>query len=120
MMVETGLRAAGKSLYQVGLEKFSHESVAIHGMISLERGFIFTSMILAAIGVALIERKFARAGVWSVAAALLSAFGIIHAYDLTAGGITSRFGLMAAPEFFTAYLAMAVIFFVIGLIAQRQ
>jgi AGZA family xanthine/uracil permease-like MFS transporter len=89
-------------------------------MISLERGFIFTSMILAAIGVALIERKFARAGVWSVAAALLSAFGIIHAYDLTAGGITSRFGLMAAPEFFTAYLAMAVIFFVIGLIAQRQ
>ena len=42
-------------------------------MISLERGFIFTSMILAAIGVALIERKFARAGAWSVAAALLSA-----------------------------------------------
>jgi len=50
----------------------------------------------------------------------LSALGIIHAYDLTAGGITSRFGLMAAPEFFIAYLAMAVIFFVIGLIAQRQ
>ncbi len=73
-------------------------------MISLERGFIFTSMILAAIGVALIERKFASAGLWSVAAALLSALGIIHAYDLTAGGITSRFGLMAAPEFFTAYL----------------
>jgi AGZA family xanthine/uracil permease-like MFS transporter len=120
MMVETGLRAAGRSLYQVGLAKFSHESVAIHGMISLERGFIFTSMILAAIGVALIERKFARAGVWSVAAALLSALGIIHAYDLTAGGITSRFGLMAAPEFFIAYLAMAVIFFVIGLIAKRE
>ena len=120
MMVETGLRAAGKSLYEVGLGKFSHESVAIHGMISLERGFIFTSMILAAIGVALIERQFARAGLWSVAAGLLSALGIIHAYDLTAGGITSRFGMMAAPEFFTAYLALAVIFFVIGLIAKRQ
>ncbi|MGH7873907.1 MAG: hypothetical protein ACREQO_17025 [Candidatus Binatia bacterium] len=39
-------------------------SVAIHGMISLERGFIFTSMILAAIGVALIERQFVRAGSW--------------------------------------------------------
>ena len=46
MMIETGLRAAGKSLFDVGLAKFSHESVAIHGMISLERGFIFTSMIL--------------------------------------------------------------------------
>src|SRR6185503_20853566 len=59
MMIETGLRAADKSLFAVGLGKFSHESVAIRGMISLERGFIFTSMILAAIGVALIERKFA-------------------------------------------------------------
>jgi AGZA family xanthine/uracil permease-like MFS transporter len=120
MMVETGLRAGGSSLYQVGLGKFSHESVAIRGMISLERGFIFTSMILAAVGVALIERKFARAGSWSMAAALLSACGIIHAYELTPAGLTSRFGLMAAPEFFVAYLAMALIFFVIGWIARRR
>ena len=83
-------------------------------MISLERGFIFTSMILAAIGVALIERKFARAGAWSLAAALLSASGIIHAYDLTAGGITSRFGLMAAPDFFISYLLLALLFFAVG------
>ena len=55
LMLETGLRAGGKSLYEVGLARFNHESVAIHGMISLERGFIFTSMILAAIGVALID-----------------------------------------------------------------
>jgi AGZA family xanthine/uracil permease-like MFS transporter len=83
-------------------------------MISLERGFIFTSMILAAIGVALIERKFARAGAWALAAALLSAIGIIHAYDLTAGGITSRFGLMAAPDFFISYLLLALLFFAVG------
>jgi AGZA family xanthine/uracil permease-like MFS transporter len=120
MMIETGLRAADKSLFAVGLGKFSHESVAIRGMISLERGFIFTSMILAAIGVALIERKFANAGAWSLAAAVLSALGIIHAYDLTAGGITSRFGLMAAPEFFAAYLLLALLFFAIGWIAEKD
>ena len=114
LMVETGLRAAGKSLFQVGLAKFDSASLAIHGMISLERGFIFTSMILAAIGVALIERKFARAGAWALAAALLSAIGIIHAYDLTAGGITSRFGLMAAPDFFISYLLLALLFFAVG------
>jgi AGZA family xanthine/uracil permease-like MFS transporter len=114
LMVETGLRAAGKSLFQVGLAKFDSASLAIHGMISLERGFIFTSMILAAIGVALIERKFARAGAWALAAALLSAVGIIHAYDLTAGGITSRFGLMAAPDFFVSYLLLALLFFAVG------
>jgi AGZA family xanthine/uracil permease-like MFS transporter len=120
LMVETGLRAAGKSLFDVGLSKFNQESLAIHGMISLERGFIFTSMILAAIAVALIERKFYSAGVWSTAAALLSAFGIIHAYDLTAGGIVSRFGVMAAPEFFVGYLLLAILFFVIGWIAERK
>jgi AGZA family xanthine/uracil permease-like MFS transporter len=120
LMVESGVRAAGTSLFQVGLAKFNQESIAIHGMISLERGFIFTSMILAAMGVALIERKFARAAVWSLAAALLSAFGIIHAYDLGAGGVTSRFGLMAAPEFFFAYVLVAAWFWAVALIARNH
>jgi AGZA family xanthine/uracil permease-like MFS transporter len=88
-------------------------------MISLERGFIFTSMILAAIGVALIERRFAQAGAWAAAAALLSAFGIIHAYNLTSGGVTSRFGWMAAPDFFIAYLLLAGLFFLIGILARN-
>jgi AGZA family xanthine/uracil permease-like MFS transporter len=120
LMVETGLRAAGKSLFDVGLSNFNRDGLAIHGMISLERGFIFSSMILAAIGVALIERKFIRAAAWAAAAALLSAFGIIHAYDLTAAGITSRFGVMAAPEFFIAYLLLAALFFVIGRFAKND
>jgi AGZA family xanthine/uracil permease-like MFS transporter len=119
LMVETGLRAAGTSLFQVGLARFNQENLALHGMISLERGFIFTSMILAAIGVALIERQFVKAAGWSVAAALLSAVGIIHAYDLTAGGITSRFGWMAAPDFFVAYLLLAVLFFAVALLARK-
>jgi AGZA family xanthine/uracil permease-like MFS transporter len=113
LMVETGVRAAGKSLYAVGLAPFA-PSLAMHGMISLERGFIFTSMILSAIGVALIERQFLKAGAWSLVAALLSAVGIIHAYDLTPAGITSRFGLLAAPEFFAAYLLLAVLFWAVG------
>jgi AGZA family xanthine/uracil permease-like MFS transporter len=120
LMVETGLRAGGKSLFEVGLARFNQESLAIHGMISLERGFIFTSMILAAIGVALIERRFASAGVWSLAAALFSAVGIIHAYDLTAAGITSRFGIMAAPEFAAAYFLLALLFFAVGVMARRE
>jgi AGZA family xanthine/uracil permease-like MFS transporter len=82
----------------------------MHGLISLERGFIFTSMILPAIGVALIERKFARAAAWALTAALLSASGIIHAYELTPGGIVSRFGLMAAPEFVFGYLLLVLLF----------
>lgn len=118
LMVETGMRAAGKSIFDTGLAPFA-QSLAIHGMISLERGFIFTSMILAAIGVALIERQFAKAGGWSLAAALLSALGIIHAYQVTPGGITSRFGVFAAPEFVWAYLSLALLFFAVALAARR-
>jgi AGZA family xanthine/uracil permease-like MFS transporter len=120
LMVETGLRAADKSLFEVGLGKFSRESLAIHGMISLERGFIFTSMILAAIGVALIERRFLRAGLWSLSASALSALGIIHAYDLTPAGVVNRFGFLAAPEFAVAYLMLGLLFFAVELGAAKK
>lgn len=120
LMVETALRAAGRSLFEVGVERFHQEGLAIHGMISLERGFIFTSMILAAIGVALIERRFATAGAWSLAAALLSVLGLIHAYELTEAGIANRFGWLAAPDFFAAYLLLAAIFFGFALYGGRS
>jgi AGZA family xanthine/uracil permease-like MFS transporter len=119
LMVETGMRAAGKSMFDIGLAPFA-QTLAIHGMISLERGFIFSSMILAAIGVALIEREFVKAGAWSLAAALLSALGIIHAYEVTPGGITSHFGVFAAPEFVWAYLCLALLFFAVAFAVQRK
>jgi AGZA family xanthine/uracil permease-like MFS transporter len=92
----------------------------MHGVISLQQGFIFTSMILAAIGVALIERRFRTASLWSLAAALLSAVGIIHAYELTPGGIANRFGFLAAPEFFVGYLLLALLFFAVALYAKQR
>jgi AGZA family xanthine/uracil permease-like MFS transporter len=113
LMVETGVRAAGKSLYEVGLSGFA-QSLAIHGMISLERGFIFSSMIFAAIGVFLIEKEFFRAAWWAFAAALLSSVGVIHAYELTPGGVVSRFGLFAAPEFVASYLLLFLLFLAVG------
>jgi AGZA family xanthine/uracil permease-like MFS transporter len=119
MMAETGLRAAGKSLFSVGLTPFG-QSPAMHGVISLQQGFIFTSMILAAIGVALIERQFRRAGAWSLAAAIFSALGIIHAYELTPNGVANRFGLFVAPEFFLAYILLALLFFAVGFLERSR
>jgi adenine/guanine/hypoxanthine permease len=118
LMIETGLRAAGQSLYVVGLEPFG-QTPAMHGVISLQQGFIFTSMILAAIGVALIERRFSAASLWSLAGALFSALGIIHAYELTPGGVANRFGLLAAPEFFLGYLLLAALFFAVTLWVKK-
>ena len=110
LMVETGLRVAGKSLHSIGLAPFG-QNPAMHGMISLQQGFIFTSMILAAIGVALIERQFKKAAAWSLVAAVFSAIGLIHAYELTPAGVAARFGLLVAPEFAASYLLLAFLFF---------
>jgi AGZA family xanthine/uracil permease-like MFS transporter len=54
----------------------------IHGMIVMERGYIFTCMILAAIAAFLIDRKFYTATVWSVVAAAFAFVGLTHAYQI--------------------------------------
>ena len=54
----------------------------LHGLIILERGYIFTCMMLAAICACLIDRKFTSAGLWSLVAALFAALGLTHAYQL--------------------------------------
>ncbi len=113
LMVEAGLKAAGKSLFEAGLAPFAQQ-IAIRGMISLERGFIFTSTILAAIGVFLIEKEFFRAAFWSLAAACFAAIGIIHAYEVTPAGVVTRLGFLAAPEFTLSYLLLFLLFFGVG------
>ena len=111
-MVESALRSAGTTLFIIGKEAFTN-NLAIHGMISLERGFIFTSMILASISVFLIEKKFLTACMWSLGAALLSYVGIIHAYELTPNGVVSVFGYGVASDFSIGYCSFAILFIAI-------
>lgn len=101
LLIETALRAAGSSLY-IAAPKFGRD-LYIHGLVALSQGFMFTSIILAAVVVYLIERDFLKAAVWTAAAAVLSWFGLIHAYTLTPLGVANRFGFNAAPEFALAY-----------------
>jgi adenine/guanine/hypoxanthine permease len=119
LMVETGVRVSGKSLHSVGLAAFG-QNPAMHGMISLQQGFIFTSMILAAIGVALIERQFKKAAGWSLAAAVFSTIGLIHAYELTPAGVAARFGFLEAPEFAVSYLLLALLFFAFSIAPDNR
>lgn len=55
----------------------------IHGMNILERGYIFTCMIMSAVAAFLIDRRFRAAAGWCMAAAVLTAVGLMHAYQLT-------------------------------------
>ncbi len=54
----------------------------IEGLLSLERGYIFTCMILSALAANLIDRKFLSAAVWSFIAAILTFAGLMHAFQL--------------------------------------
>lgn len=55
----------------------------LHGMLLMERGYIFTCMMLAAIGANLVDRKFLAAAVWSAIAAAFAFLGLTHAYQLS-------------------------------------
>ncbi|MEE8109747.1 MAG: NCS2 family permease [bacterium] len=113
LIVQGTLELAGTSLVALGQKAFAG-TFALRGMIILERGFLFNAMILSAVSVFLVERRFLSASVWVVVAALLSFFGVIHAYELTPGGVVSRFGFAAAPKIALGYILMAAVFAGIG------
>jgi AGZA family xanthine/uracil permease-like MFS transporter len=114
LMAKNGLRAAG-----VGapggppfgpdlVAKFAASDTWIEGAFALEQGFIFASMILAAATVAIIERRFARAGGWMLAAAALSAAGLMHGFQYTFGDTAIR--LAPAWPWAVGYGVMGLLF----------
>src|SRR3989337_2245840 len=107
-MVESGLRAGGTNLFTaVGRGSFQGV-MPINGAISLSQGFIFTSMILSAMSVFVIEREYWKASLWALTASVLSYFGIIHAYSLTNLGLVYNFKAGAATEFAVCYAIVSV------------
>ncbi|HZV81832.1 MAG TPA: NCS2 family permease [Geobacteraceae bacterium] len=107
LLIETALRKAGASLYDVA-PKFGND-LYIYGIISMSQGFMLTCMVLSAMMVFVVEREFLKAAVWTVAAAVLSFFGVIHAYVLTPAGVQNRFGFGAARAYALAYLIAALL-----------
>jgi len=113
LMLESGLRAAGTSIGGVGIEALAGQ-LPITGMIALERGFIFTSMILAAMTVALLDGKQKVAAYWAFTAALFSSTGIIHGYRLSEVAIVNQYGPESTWPFVAGYLVVGAIFWVMG------
>jgi AGZA family xanthine/uracil permease-like MFS transporter len=107
LLIETALRVAGTSL-PAAASRFGND-LYIYGLIALSQGFVFTSMILAAMLAFIIDRRFDKAAVWTLGAAGLSYLGVIHAYALTPEGLQNHFGLNAAPEFAALYGASALL-----------
>ena len=97
----------------VTLAEAAEKGVPINGfsgILALDQGFIFTSMILGAISVFLIEREFLKASLWSLAAATLAFFGVIHAWELLGNDTIARIGWNAGGPWAFGYLCFAVVF----------
>lgn len=101
----------------------------LHGLNTLERGYIFTCMILAAISAFLIDRRFYHAACWAVAGAVLTLLGLMHAYQLSGNTVDYLLAFTAPAEgafsyraypLVIGYLLMAGVFTAIGYLARDQ
>ena len=119
MMLENGLRAAGSSIGSLGVEAFA-SILPLAGLLALERGFIFTSMLLAAMTVCLIDRHYRAAAGWAGVAGLCSFTGIIHGYSITPDAVINAYGPTVAWPFTLGYLTVSLLFWLLGRHAQRS
>ena len=106
-LVDLALRKGGSSLLQAA-PKFGDE-LAIYGLTALSQGALLVSMVWAAALAYILDRRFLPAAGWLLAGAVLSFFGLIHAYDLNSAGIVNKLGIFAAPEFAISYAAAALL-----------
>ncbi len=81
--------AKGKSLQELLVENANADvnGFLVGSLISMERGYIFTCMILAAISACLIDRKFFVAGCWSLIATVFTFCGLMHAFQLSGNNV---------------------------------
>ncbi|HEX4346987.1 MAG TPA: hypothetical protein VHZ73_05405 [Vicinamibacterales bacterium] len=113
LMAKSGLHAAGmgdqaRPFSDALIGEFAKSNTWIHGAFSLEQGFLFTSMLLAAAVVAVIERQWNKAAAWCAAASALSAVGLMHSYQWTIDDTVLR--LSPAWPFAIGYAVMALLF----------
>lgn len=70
----------------------------LHGLLTMEQGYIFTCMIVAAVSAHLIDRRFKSAALWSLAAFALTGLGLMHAYQLRGNNFDYYFAILTRGE----------------------
>jgi AGZA family xanthine/uracil permease-like MFS transporter len=113
LMAKNGLHAAGLGgpagpFSERLIGEFLKNDTWIHGAFSLEQGFLFTSMLLSAAVVGVIERRWVAAGAWCAIASVLSVIGLMHSYQFTSDDAVLK--LAPAWGFAAGYAIMAILF----------
>lgn len=97
-LIDGALGAAGTNAHAVGLDKLGQNGVLYHGLEVLGGGAILGGLILGAIGVFVIDRRFKEAAAFTLAGAVLTFFGFMHGESI---------GIAVTPSVALAYLAVA-------------
>ncbi len=109
--------------------RFEVNGFLLHGMMIMERGYIFTCMILAAIAAFLVDRKFMTAGIWSLIGATAAFIGLTHAYQIQGNAFDYLFVFITpskealmyrANDIAIGYLLFALLFFGCGWFVRKD
>ncbi|MEW4490983.1 NCS2 family permease [Thalassoglobus sp. JC818] len=119
-----------KTVIDVGHPSAEVNGFLVHGLLLMERGYIFTCMILSATCACLIDRKFVAAGMWMLAASVLTWLGAMHAYQVHHGmafDFLFRFvapidgaSIYRANDIAIGYLACGILFLALSSWLKRQ
>ncbi len=107
--MDGALGAAGTNAAAVGFDKMSTKGVLYQGLEVMSGGSILAGLVLAAIGVFIIDREFVKASAFALAGAVLTYFGFMHG---GAVGIGNGFGV--TPSVALAYLIVAGFLFALS------
>jgi AGZA family xanthine/uracil permease-like MFS transporter len=88
--------------------KMAQNGVLFHGLEVMGGGSILTGLVLGAIAVFVIDRKFINASAFSLAGAVLTYFGFMHGEAI---GVGNGFGV--TPSVTLAYLIVAGFLFLL-------
>ncbi len=104
-LMDGALTAAGTSAAAIGAEKLGQVGVLYHGLEVLGGGAILSGLILGAVGVFIIEKKFAEAGYFAAAGAVLTFFGFMHGEFV---------GFAVTPSIAVAYAIVAAFLYALS------
>ena len=96
------IATTGTSAAALGFDKLGQVGVLYHGLEVLGGGSILTGLVLGAIGVFVIEKKFVEASAFALSGAVLTFFGFMHGESV---------GLAVTPSVAIAYTIVAVFLF---------
>jgi AGZA family xanthine/uracil permease-like MFS transporter len=78
LQIDNALGVVGTSAHTVGLDKLGQTGILYHGLEVMGGGSILSGVILAAVAVFIIDRKFMNAAAFSATGAVMTFFGLMH------------------------------------------